>query len=717
MGLDMKDMNAREKQSHSYGDASENGTANDAIDRRRFLQYAAGVGAMVGLGGKAFGQAESDAAAGAQPNQSAAPIDSRLPDGSELASWEQPLRFSKTYYVDNQSHRADDNGPGTRSRPFRTVNKAAQVLQPGERVVIAAGTYRESVHPARGGTGPAQMISYEAAPGAKVFIKGSEVLNDGWEKVNLPAGRGRPRPGENQAEVTVWRHELTGAMFPNAYQPFALASVAGNWEWLDPKTVDMGPYFRRRGLVFVDGKPLEPMEQLYELAMPHLQPNPVFDKPPVPHNGLPPRRRPGPLMQEVGGSPDARFWVDNGGTAIYIRLASGTPADHLIEITTRNQTVVPSQGGLGFIRIKRLTFQHVGNEYPFPQYGMISTAGGNHWIIEDNTVEWANGVGLSIGRDGDSGTAREAGTSQILRRNTIRYCGVEGIGGMGTVDTLIEDNLIEWCGWADAERGWEAAGAKFHFGHNLLFRRNVVRHIRHANGIWLDSDNRNCRITSNVFADVVTVSAGVHMEMNLVRNQIDNNIIWNVRNAEPGTPGQRGCAGSGIFINASDHLTIAQNLIGRCDNSGIFAITRPDRARSGTDTGNDIDNNIFAKCDKSAIVFLNQNNQCDGNLFVAMPNEFLGFFTGDQKQFLDLADWRASHGWDKNGAMGEMQIDFDPDTLELTLSSGQPLPKVAVVDGIHSDLLGKTSGETRAPGPLADPGAKRVWKVDPRRAA
>ena len=52
---------------------------------------------------------------------------------------------------------------------------------------------------------------------------------------------------------------------------------------------------------------------------------------------------------------------------------------------------------------------------------------------------------------------------------------------MGTTNTLVEDNLIEWCGWADAERGWEAAGAKFHLAHNLLFRRNVVRHMRHAN--------------------------------------------------------------------------------------------------------------------------------------------------------------------------------------------------------------------------------------------
>jgi hypothetical protein len=33
-------------------------------------------------------------------------------------------------------------GPGTRERPFRTIGKAAAVLQPGERVAIADGVYR-----------------------------------------------------------------------------------------------------------------------------------------------------------------------------------------------------------------------------------------------------------------------------------------------------------------------------------------------------------------------------------------------------------------------------------------------------------------------------------------------------------------------------------------------------------------------------------------------
>ncbi len=669
---------------------------------------------MAGFGGSLLGQVQDAAAGAGQPNNEAAMEGSRLPDGTNYVSWEQPLTFSKTYYVDNNSAQADDGGPGTSTRPFRTINKAAQVLQPGERVVIASGTYRECVRPARGGTSPSQMISYEAAPGAKVFIKGSEVLKGEWQKESTSMRR-FGAPGQAPAPVTTWKRDLTGTMFPDAYQPFALASVAGNWEWLDPRTVDMGPYFRRRGLVFVDGKPLEPVEQLGELASAHLQPAPVFTTPPVPRNGLPPRRRPGPLMQEIGGSEDARFWVENSGQAIHIRLPEGSPDDHLIEITTREHAFAPIESGLNFIRIKGLTFQHAGNGYPFPQHGLVSTANGNHWIIEGNNIEWANGPGLVIGSDGSNGFTRQSGTAQIVRGNTIRYCGVEGIGGMGTVDTVVEDNLIEWCGWADAERGWEAAGAKFHFARNLLFRRNVVRHIRHANGIWLDSGDVNCRITSNVFADVLTVSAAVHMEMNLERNQIDNNVIWNVRNAEPGTPGQRGCAGSGIFINATDSLNIAQNLIGRCDNSGIFAITRPDRARSGTDQNNNIFNNIFASCDKSAVVFLNQNNQADGNLYVSMPEKFLGFFAGDSKQWLDLASWRKEHGWDKNGAMGEMQIDFDPDRLELTLSSTQPFPRVAAFDHIDADIFGNDAGATRAPGPIADPGSRQLWHVDPRK--
>ncbi len=261
-------------QNETHGDSpSRSDSRGRELDRRRFLQYMAGAGAVAGWGRRAIAQGDTTASANL-----------RLPDGTAIPLWEQPLTFSKTYYVDNQSSKADDSGPGTSARPFRTIGKAAKVLQPGERVVIASGIYRECVRPERGGTGPTQMISYEAAPGAKVFIKGSEVVKDGWTldpaiSFRRPAAVATGNPVTPPPAATpTWGYQFIGAMFPDAYNPFALASVAGDRAWLDTKAVDMGPYFRRRGLVFVDGKPLEPVELQRELVSPKLYAPPLPER-------------------------------------------------------------------------------------------------------------------------------------------------------------------------------------------------------------------------------------------------------------------------------------------------------------------------------------------------------------------------------------------------------------------------------------------------------
>jgi hypothetical protein len=692
-----------------------------SVNRRRFLEGAALAGMATGLSASMVGQA---LAAGAQRGGNGAGS-SRLPDGSQFVSWEKPLSYSKTYYVDNTTENADDNGPGTKERPFKTIGKAAEVLQPGERVVIAAGTYRECVRPARGGTGPTQMISYEAAPGAKVYIKGSDVLKDGWTRETT---RYRNRAtGTMTPDVTVWHHKLTTDMFPNLYNPFALASIMERWGWLDPTIADMGSYVRRRGLVFADGKPLEPMEHVTELAMPELPPEPDFTTPRKSQFGMPPRRRGGPIMQEVGGTPTGRFYTENSGTGIYIRLPSGTPSDHTIEITTRENAFLPMNPGTSYIRIKGLIFQHAGNAYPDPssQSGLVCPAGGTHWIVEDCTMEWANGTVLDLGIDAYSKGAPNPGESHIVRRNTIRYGGIEGIAAMGSNNVLIEDNLVEWCGWADAQRGWEAAGCKFHRAKNMLFRRNVVRHMRHCDAAWWDVDDVNCRVTENVFADVLTVGAAVHFEMNGDQNSLDNNIIWGVRNAEPGTPGQRGSAGSAVFDNATSKLIIAHNLIGNCNNAGVFPIVRPDRGMPVADS-NTISNNIFAKCGRSAINFLNRNNKADGNVYVGLPSEFQGLFQGEPTphydpdawkkiKLYDLERWRALEGWDRNSLIADADVDFDPVTLELTIYSRTRLPKVPLINGIDNDLFGKSTGATRLPGPVSDLGRKRSWKADPRQ--
>ena len=114
---------------------------------------------------------------------------------------------------------------------------------------------------------------------------------------------------------------------------------------------------------------------------------------------------------------------------------------------------------------------------------------------------------------------------------------------------------------------------------------------------------------------------------------------------------------------------------------------------------------------------MNQKNEADGNLYAGMPKGFLGFSSADSRQWLDLPAWREAHGWDKNGSVAEMQVEFNPDTLELSMTGSKPLPKVALFRHIDTDLFGKPAGAPRFPGPLADPEAKSVWKVDPRSAS
>jgi len=414
---------------------------------------------------------------------------SKLPDGSEFPTWEKELHFTKTYYVDERAKNADDSGPGTKERPFKTINHAAQVLQPGERVVIGSGVYREFIQPVRGGTGPDAVISYEAAPGASVVVKGSAVVkdwkpSDGWNFGIDP---------ETKKPVKAWELKLDSKLFPNGYNPFEVDNVIGNKTWLRYAEDNMATYFRRRGMVFVDGHPLEPVETASDLGN-SARPLNYFNKKLVWS----------PLFKEF--QPEAgKVWIEPNGMTLHIRLANDDdPASHTIEVTTQEQVFAPAQRYQQYIRVKGITFQHAGNGFPVPQRGMVSTNRGNHFIFEDDTFEWANSVGLDIGNE-DWAASRppQPVGFDVIRGNTFRYCGIEGLGGTGgPQDTLVERNLFEWIGWQDAAMMSESGGTKMHVAHNLLFRNNVVRHIRHGNGIWLDIGNKNVRITGNVFADI-----------------------------------------------------------------------------------------------------------------------------------------------------------------------------------------------------------------------
>jgi len=629
---------------------------------------------------------------------------SKLPDGTEFPVWEKPLHFTKTYYVDGQAKTADDNGPGTKERPFRTINHAAQVLQPGERVVIAEGVYRECVRPARGGTGPESMISYETAPGASVVIKGSSVVKDwhpseGWNFGVDPV---------TKQPVKAWELRLDPSLFPNGYNPFEVDNVIGNRYWLRYAEDNMATYFRRRGLVFVDGHPLEPVENAHELAGPSPRSLNFFTK-----------IQWSPLFKEF--QPYAgKVWIETNGMTLHIRLVNDDgPAKHTIEITTQEQVFTPAQRYQSYIRVKGITFQHAGNGFPVPQRGLVSTNRGNHFIFEDNTFEWANSVGLDIGNeDWAASWPPQPVGFDVIRGNTFRYCGIEGLGGTGgPQDTLVENNLFEWIGWQDAAMMSESGGTKMHVAKNLLFRNNVIRHIRHGNGIWLDIGNTNVRITGNLFADIpgnVNPHA-VHIEGSEALNQIDNNIFDHLT--------------GGILIRDTNNVIIAYNLFLDCEEVGVDTVSGINGPRPIFGHTNDVHNlmvhgNVFYKMGRSAIEFTNAHNDADGNLYESpsgpfgFGNPYLRVKTPEPPEWHNLASWRDEHGWDRNGALAEIDATLDPDKLELTLkvkSEAKPLPDYK---GIDTDFFGHAISGDRLPGPFADLLSETGTRpIDPRNKA
>jgi len=80
------------------------------------------------------------------------------------------------------SIKGNDANDGSRFRMLKTISAAALRARPGDVITVHVGVYRERISPPRGGESNKKRIVYQAAPGEKVEIKGSEVVKN-WVKV------------------------------------------------------------------------------------------------------------------------------------------------------------------------------------------------------------------------------------------------------------------------------------------------------------------------------------------------------------------------------------------------------------------------------------------------------------------------------------------------------------------------------------------------------
>ncbi len=94
--------------------------------------------------------------------------------------------WAAAYYVDAGNRVANDGNPGTEVRPWKTIGRGVQSLQPGDTLLIKAGTYRETVNLRRSGT-QADPIRIRAYPGdeGKVIINAAEPVTN-WQKCDGP---------------------------------------------------------------------------------------------------------------------------------------------------------------------------------------------------------------------------------------------------------------------------------------------------------------------------------------------------------------------------------------------------------------------------------------------------------------------------------------------------------------------------------------------------
>ncbi len=145
----------------------------------------------------------------------------------------------REYHV---SVNGNDTNDGTPSNMLRTISAAALRAQPGDVITVHEGVYREQVSPPRGGHSDAQRIVYQAAPGERAEIKGSEVVT-GWET----------------AQNDAWKVTLPNSFFGN-FNPYG-DLIRG--DWFDPRGRE-----HHTGAVYLDGDWLVEATRLEEVLAP-----------------------------------------------------------------------------------------------------------------------------------------------------------------------------------------------------------------------------------------------------------------------------------------------------------------------------------------------------------------------------------------------------------------------------------------------------------------
>ena len=406
---------------------------------------------------------------------------------------------------------------GTKDHPFRTISKAALLAMPGDRVIVHEGEYREWVKPAQGGTSSVSRITYEAAEGERVVIKGSEQITC-WEPV----------------EGSVWKAVLPNSFF-GTYNPYKEV-LGGDW-FIYPNDNSL-----HTGDVYLNGKSFYEAKSLEEVKNPFIRTEGV--NPPW-------TRHPEPILHPEDTMYQWYAETDQETTVIYANFQGVNPNEELTEINVRKCCFYPEKTGLNYITVRGFEMAQAACPWTPPtadQPGLLGTNWSKGWIIESNKIHDAKCSGISIGKEASTGhnlctrthrkpgyqyqmeavfRARQIGWSKetigshVIRNNEIYDCGQNGIvGHMGCVFSEITHNHIYNIAVKHEYFGYEIGGIKLHAAIDVQIHHNNIHNC--TLGTWLDWQAQGTRVSKNLYYAndhdlMVEVTHGPYL--------VDNNIF------------------------------------------------------------------------------------------------------------------------------------------------------------------------------------------------
>ena len=438
--------------------------------------------------------------------------------------------MGREYHVSQKN--GHDWQDGSAEKPFVTISKAAKIAMPGDTITVHEGVYREWIKPENSGIGELMRITYQAAEGEKVVIKGSERITN-WEKV----------------EGTVWRTVLPNSFF-GEYNPYA-QMLEGDWfispdNYHDAKEVDgvLKDFPIHTGDVYLNGKSFYEAGRLSDVI------NPVMRKTGV---NPPWTKHPEPLLHPEDSLYQWYAEVDEEKetTTIYANFHGADPNKELTEINVRKCCFYPVRTGRNYITVRGFEMAQAATPWTPPtadQPGLLGANWSKGWIIENNIIHDSKCSGISIGKEESTGhnmctrtqrkpgyqyqmeavfRAQRAGWSKgtigshVIRNNTIYDCGQNGIvGHMGCVFSTVEHNHIYNIAVKHEFFGYEIAGIKLHAAIDVqIFNNNIHNSTL---GTWLDWQAQGVRVSGNLY---YANDRDLMIEVTHGPYKVDNNIL------------------------------------------------------------------------------------------------------------------------------------------------------------------------------------------------